>query len=151
VLDPQLLYYPKDLLYAEAHALLGDRDSARVYYDSARAFLELKIREQPEDSRMHSGLGIAYAGLGRKEGAIREGRLAVELMPVSKDAFVGPFRLEDLARIHAMVGEYDAAVEQLDSLLSIPSRFSAPLLRIDPTWDPLRDHPQFQALLDKYD
>jgi serine/threonine-protein kinase len=50
-----------------------------------------------------------------------------------------------------MVGEYDAAVEQLEYLLSIPSDISVPLLRIDPTWDPLRDHPRFQAMLAKYE
>ena len=50
-----------------------------------------------------------------------------------------------------MVGEYDAAIEQLEYLLSIPSTVSVPLLRIDPTWDRLRDHPRFQALLAKYD
>jgi serine/threonine-protein kinase len=50
-----------------------------------------------------------------------------------------------------MVGEYDAAIDQLDVLLSIPSLISVPLLRVDPTWDPLRDHPRFLALLDKYE
>jgi hypothetical protein len=39
--------------------------------------------------------------------------LAVELLPMSKEAWRGAHRLEDLARIYTMVGEYDAAIDQL--------------------------------------
>ncbi|MFC1661564.1 hypothetical protein ACFL3S_08960 [Gemmatimonadota bacterium] len=49
-----------------------------------------------------------------------------------------------------MFGEFDAAIETLDTLLSHPSEISAPLLRIDPIWDPLRDHHRFQALLERF-
>jgi hypothetical protein len=55
--------------------------------------------------------------------------------------------VEDLARIYTMVGEYDAAIDQLEALLAVPSPMSVPMLRIDPTWNPLRGHPWFQALL----
>jgi len=50
-----------------------------------------------------------------------------------------------------MVGEFDAPIDQLEYLLSIPATFSVQLLRLDPFWDPFRDHPRFQALLDKYE
>ena len=62
--------------------------------------LESKIKQQPEDARFHSSLGIVYAGLGRKEDAIREGQLAVDLLPVTKEAWKGLFRIEDLARVY---------------------------------------------------
>ncbi len=62
---------------------------------------------RPDDARYRSALGIAYAGLGRKEDAIREGELAVELLPMSKEAWRGAYRVEDLARIYATVGEYE--------------------------------------------
>ncbi|MCH7876621.1 MAG: hypothetical protein IH965_15190 [Gemmatimonadetes bacterium] len=113
--------------------------------------LESKIQQRPDDERLRSALGIAFAGLGRKEDAIREGELAVELLPMSKEAYRGAYRVEDLARIYAMVGEYDAAIDQLESLLAVPSPTTVPMLRIDPTWDPLRDNPRFQALLAKYE
>jgi len=79
-----------------------------------------------------------------------EGKRALELMPVSKDAYIGPQLHEDLSRIHSSLGELDDAVAELEYLLSIPSRVSVPLLRLDPRWDPLRDHPGFKALLEKY-
>jgi hypothetical protein len=86
------------------------------------------------------------ASLGCKEDAVREGKKAVELLPVSQDAWRGPYRVADLARIYMMVGEHDAAIDQLEYLLSIPGEISIPLLRLDPTWDPLRDNPRFQKM-----
>ena len=87
------------------------------------------------------------AGLGRKEEAIREGKRGVELLPVSKDAFWGPFVVEDMARIYTLVGEHGAAIDQLEYLLSIPAFISAPMIRLDPTWAPLRSNPRFQKLV----
>ena len=55
-----------------------------------------------------------------------------------------------LAEIYSMLGEQDAAIDHLEVLLSIPSHISVPLLKIDPQWDPLREHPRFRALVEKY-
>jgi hypothetical protein len=78
---------------------------------------------------------------------VREGQRALELMPVGKEAYRGAFRVEEMARIYAMVGERDAAVDQLEYLMSIPFDLAAPGLRLDPTWDSLRGHPRFQKLV----
>jgi hypothetical protein len=72
----------------------------------------------------------------------------VELLPVSKDAMTGPFRVEDLARIYVMVGEFDAAIDQIEFLLSVPGEISIPLLRLDPAWNPLRNHSRFKKLVE---
>ncbi len=140
-------FVPKDQLYARVYGLMNRPDLERAHYDSARALVESRVEEEPEDSRFHSALGIAFAGLGRKVDALREGKRAVELLPVSKDAYHGPFRAIDLAKIYAMVGENEAAVNELEHLLSIPSPLSVPLLRLDPIWDPLRDHQRFRRLV----
>ncbi len=140
-------FIPNPLRCALIYSYMNRKELATKYYKDARSILESKIQERPEDARFHSSLGIAYAGLGRKEDAIREGKLAVELLPMSKEAMVGPFRVADLARIYVMVGEFDAAIDQLEFLLSIPSELSISLLRLDPAWDPLRDHPRFKKLL----
>ena len=151
LLESQNIYVPTFQMHAQIHGLAGNRQRERAYYDSTRIHLEARTEERPDDERFRSALGIAYAALGRKEAAIREGELAVELIPVSKEAVRGVRRLEDLALIYATVGEYDAAIDQLEILLSVPSHTSAPMLRIDPAWDPLRDNPRFQALLAKYE
>jgi tetratricopeptide (TPR) repeat protein len=147
VIADQFRFIPRAQLYAQVYSLMQRHDLERAYYDSARTFVVRKMREQPDDPRVHSALGIAYAGLGRQQEALAEGRKAVELMPVGKDAYRGYYRAWDLARIYTMVGEYDAAVTQLQQLLSIPGNVTVAWLRIDPTWDPLRSHPRFQTLV----
>jgi len=135
------------LANAQVSAQTGQSERARTYYDSARVVLEARVRQQPEEHMLRSQLGIAYAGLGRVDEAIGEGRTGVALLPVSRDAITGPDRVLDLARIFLMAGQYEAAIDQLDYLLSIPSGMSAALLRVDPFWDPLRSNTRFQALL----
>ena len=148
VLDSQFAYIPFSLWYAQAYGLLADRQLEQDNYETARQILETKISEQPDDERFHSALGIAYAGLGLKEEAIREGLIGVELLPVEKEAWRGSVRVEDLARIYTMVGEYDEALDRIEYLLSIPGELSVNILRLDPVWDPLRDNPRFQRLLE---
>jgi serine/threonine-protein kinase len=144
-------YVPKALLAAHIYDLMRAPELARQHYDSAAAFLEARIQEAPEDSRLYGALGTAYAGLGRVEDAIRAGERGVDLLPVRKDAWHGLYRVEELARIFTMVGRHDAAIDRIEFLLSAPGTMSVARLRLDPTWDPLRDHPRFQALLERYE
>jgi TolB-like protein/predicted Ser/Thr protein kinase/Tfp pilus assembly protein PilF len=141
---------PKTLMSGIIYELESDSARARANWDSSRVILEQKVKELPEEHSVHSALGFAYAGLGRKDDAIREGKLGVELLPISKDAMAGPNRLKDLAVIYVMVGEYDAALDQIEYLLSIPCEFSVPYLRLDPRYDPLRTLPRYQKLLEKH-
>ena len=146
--DNRFYFIPNALRYALIYGFMNKNELAKKYYDEARSILESKIQERPEDAQFHSSLGFAYAGLDRKEDALREGRLGVKLLPVTKDAWTGAYRVEDLAKIYVMVGEFDAAINQLELLLSKPGRMSIPLLRLDPAWDPLRNHPRFKKLLE---
>jgi len=130
------------------YRLMNDTTLSVACYDSVRVMLEPKIEKA--GSMDHARLGVAYAGLGRKEEAMREGQLAAELLPLSEDAYVGTIRLGFLAMIYVMVGEYDLAIDQLEILLSVPSFFSVPYLRLNPVYAPLRDHPRFQILLEEY-
>ena len=132
---------------AELYGLMNRPQLMRAYHDSARIVFESKARERPSEARFHSDLGIAYAGLGRKNEAIREGQLAVELLPISKEALRGSDWVRNLAQVYVMVGDYDAAVEQLGYLLSVAAPISQHWLRLDPIWNPLREHPGFQRLV----
>ncbi len=134
-------------LYAQVYGLMGRPDLERAYYDSARTLVLAELRSQPDDPRLHSALGIAAAGLGRRQEAIQEGRQGVQLRPVSTDTYQGYPRVWDQARIDVMVGDYDAALGRLEYLLSIPGDLTPAWLRVDPTWDPLRGHPGFEKLV----
>jgi tetratricopeptide (TPR) repeat protein len=127
---------------------LSRKQGSQAYYDSARIVIEEQVRSTPNDEYLHLFLGKAYAGLSRTEDAIREGKLAVELLPVSEDAFVGPDFVAGLAEIYAIVGEYDLAIDNLEYLLSIPSWISASYIATWPEYAPLRDHPRFKALVE---
>jgi TolB-like protein/Flp pilus assembly protein TadD/predicted Ser/Thr protein kinase len=150
-MDHQFFFRPEDLFAARAFELMNSESQAREKYDSARRNLEIGIEQHPEDSRLHSSLGLAYAGLGRKSDAIREGKRGLDLMPISQDAWRGTFRLLDLAQIYTMVGEPELALDALDDLLGRPTdAISVALVEIDPTWTPLRTHPRFRNMLKKH-
>ena len=126
--------------------------SALARYDSARVHYERIIRSNSQSAYIcfyRGALGLAYAGLGRCEEAIREGKEAVRILPMSKDAFVGGDLVRFLAEIYLICGEYEAAIDQIDLALSVPSSVSAGLLRVDPIWDPIRRNPRFRRLADE--
>jgi TolB-like protein/Flp pilus assembly protein TadD/predicted Ser/Thr protein kinase len=146
-LNNQFVFYPKTLLLAYSAALRGATAQARTLYQEALQIAEKRLKESPEDERVYSSLGIAYAGLGRREEAIRAARKATELLPVEKEAWRGSYRLMNLAQVYTMVGEHEKAVDLLERLLSIPSDLSAQMLKLDPTWKALRENKRFQALV----
>ena len=151
-LEYQNFYFHKDLALAFVYRAQKELSLIKTHAESARADLEKAVQEHPQDPRYRSALGIAYAYLGMKDSAIGEGKYALELYPVSKDALQGPYYIDDMARIYTLVGEYEDAIDQLDYLMSIPAGgiVSVHSLRLEPIWDPLREHPRFQELIGKY-
>jgi TolB-like protein/Flp pilus assembly protein TadD len=125
----------------------GDVATAERAFTAARAEMEAMLREQPEYAEALCVLGMSDAALGRKEEALAEGRRAVELCPISKDAVLGAELLRNLAVIHAWTGEKDLALKQLEDALQIPSPISYGQLRLFPWWDPLREDPRFERLV----
>jgi tetratricopeptide (TPR) repeat protein len=147
------------LLSAQVYRLLDDRERSRDAFEAARVPMEDEGRRDPENYWLHAALGIVCAGLGRKEEAIREGRRATELCPVATDPLDAGVFVKNLALIYTMTGEMDAATDLIEHLFAsglgiatvenlpmFPSTFSLPLLRLDPRWRPLWDHPRFKAL-----
>jgi serine/threonine protein kinase/tetratricopeptide (TPR) repeat protein len=141
---------PKELYQAFAFEAIGQPEQALAAYETAKTLLEAEVKEHLEDPRYHSSLGVAYAALGQKEEAIREGRRAMELLPISKDAVYGLPYVHDLAHIYTLSGDYENALATLEEILSNPSSLSVPLLEVDPRWNRLRDQPGFQRLLTEF-
>src|SRR6266496_1310112 len=141
---------PKAFLEGELYRLQGDEAKARTAFEQARVDSDELLRAAPADAARHGQHGLILAALGQKQEAVAEGKRAVELLPESQDAFDGPQITAALAQIYAWTGEFDEAFRLLDHLLVVPNGLTVPMLKLDPTWDPLRKDPRFQALIDKY-
>ena len=125
----------------------GDQQAARDAFTKARTELEKIARDQPDYAEALCALGVVDSALGNKEDAIREGRRAVELMPVSKSAIEGPLLIKYLAVIYAWTGDKDRAFEQLNKAVHLPGYLSYGELRLNPIWDPLRGDPRFEKIV----
>jgi TolB-like protein/Tfp pilus assembly protein PilF len=136
------------LAVASTWHLRGEEVRTRAYADTARAAAKTLLFEVPDHPQLRVLLGLAHAFLGRKPQALREGERGVALLPVSKDGYEGAYLQHQLARIHILVGEPDKALDRLEPLLKMPYYLSLGWLRIDPTFNPLRQHPRFRRLVE---
>jgi tetratricopeptide (TPR) repeat protein len=130
---------------------LHQSDLAYAYLDSAMVIMESIVAADPDIAINQSNLGKIYAALDRKDEAIAAAQRGILLEPINTDALDGPNRMWDLATVYADLGEADLAIDQLDSLLSIPSEVSVTWLRMAPEYISLHDHPGFEKLIEKYE
>ena len=130
-----------------ARMLKHDEEQARFAFTKARAEQEKIVQSQPHYAIPLCILGLIDAGLGRKEEALREGRRAVELLPVERDSVNGAHMIEYFAMIAAWVAEKDLACEQLAIATRLPGSLSYGQLKLLPYWDPLRGDPRFEKIV----
>ena len=146
-LGPTTLRYSPRFLTGLIARMTKDDAKARAAFTAARAEQENLLRADPDDAGALSVLGLIDAALGRKEEALREGRRAVELLPVEKDAINGTRMIASLANIAAWVGDKELACEQLAIAIRPPSELSYGQLKLLPWWDPLRGDPCFEKIV----
>ncbi len=139
--------FPNTWCEGLAARMRGDQPAAHAAFTNARKELEKMVHDQPDYAEGLCALGVIDAALGNKEDAIREGRRAVELMPVSKNAIEGPLLIKYLALIYAWTGEKDRALKRLEQAAKLPSYLSYGQLRLHPIWEPLRGDPRFDKVL----
>jgi TolB-like protein/DNA-binding winged helix-turn-helix (wHTH) protein/Tfp pilus assembly protein PilF len=146
-LGPTTLRYSPRFLAGLIARITKDDAKARAAFTAARAEQEKLVRADPDDAGALSVLGLIDAALGRKEEALREGRHAVELLPVKKDSINGTRMIASLANIAAWVGDKELACEQLAIAIRPPSELSYGQLKLLPWWDPLRGDPCFEKIV----
>jgi serine/threonine-protein kinase len=139
--------FPKSWCEGLIARLRGDEAAARTAFTQAREEVMQMTSAQPNFAEGLSVLGLIEAALGEKEQAIADGKRAVELLPTTKDAIVGPLVLRDLAAIYSWTGENDAALRELQAIVSRPSYLSYGMLMHHPFWAPLRNDPNFQKIV----
>jgi tetratricopeptide (TPR) repeat protein len=125
----------------------GDAGRARAAFTSARSDVEKIVEKQPDFPAALSLLGIIDAGLGRTEDAVREGRRACELMPISKDAVDGAVFAINLAQVYAWTDQKDLAIENIAAVERVPNWLSYGFLKLHPYWDSLRGDPRFEKIV----
>jgi tetratricopeptide (TPR) repeat protein len=144
------VYFPGPFAEGVIARMTNDEHKAQLAFTAARAEQEKTIQAQPDYGPPWCVLGVIDAALGRKEEALREGRRALELLPVKKDPLNGMLMIKYLAVIAAWVGEKDLACEQLAAAVRYPNSgldFSYGDLKLMPWWDPLRGDPRFEKIV----
>jgi TolB-like protein/Tfp pilus assembly protein PilF len=141
------LNFPRSWCEGVAARTKGDVATAQAAFLAAHAELERTVSEQPGYAPALCVLGLIDAALGHKEEAIREGRRAIELLPITKDSIDGAELMKYMGVIYAWCGEKDRAIEQIAATLKIPSTLSYGNLKLHPNWDPLRGDPRFEKIV----
>ncbi len=138
---------PREYCVGRTAWLFGNQELARTALTDARAIFERTTREQPDYPQAWSYLGLTDAMLGRRSEAIQEGKRACEILPYTRDSWVGPTFDNYLAMIYAACGEKDAALKQLDRSAKLPVGITYGELKCNPEWDPLRGDLRFEKLV----
>jgi TolB-like protein/Tfp pilus assembly protein PilF len=129
---------------------MHDEARARKAFAAARVEQEQLVQQQKDYGPPVCVLGLIDAALGNKEAALQEGRRAMELLPVEKDALDGQAVMAYFAVIAAWVGEKDLALQQLAAAAptygaAIATSYG--MLKLFPFWDPLRGDPRFEKIV----
>jgi serine/threonine-protein kinase len=148
-LQPGAIHFTRPFVEGIIARMTNDENKAQLAFTAARVEQEKNVQTQADYGPAWCELGVIDAALGRKEEALREGRRAVELLPVEKDSINGPLMIQYFAMIAAWVGEKDLACEQLATAVRYPCGLDLTYgqLKLMPFWDPLRGDPRFEKIV----
>jgi hypothetical protein len=142
----ETLIYSRRFVEGLIARMTQDDAKARAIFTIARPEQEKLVRDHPDDAGALCVLGLIDAALAQRQEALSEGRRAVELLPIEKDATNGKRMIMSLARIAAWIGDKDLACQQLGIVIQLPSELSYGELKLQPWWDPLRGDPCFEKI-----
>jgi serine/threonine-protein kinase len=146
-LGNELIKYSRHFIEGLIARMAKDDVKAHAAFDAARAEQEKLVGAHPDDAGALCVLGLIDAALGRKEEALREGRRAVELLPIEKDPRQGPRVLVCFAMIAGWAGDNNLACDQLGNARRYSTFPPYGQLKLLPFWDPLRGDPCFEKIV----
>jgi len=135
------------LTFCQLYLLRGDTANMRKYADIAFREFSKHLAGIPDDAQLHGNVAVSLAYLGKKAEALQAARRAVQMLPITQDAFYGPYVQEQLVRVLVLTGEHEKAVDEIGKLLKMPDYINEGWLSIDPNFDSLRANPRFAKLI----
>ena len=146
-LNDDVVQFSRPFIEGVVARMVNDENKAHAAFTAARAEQEKTVQAQPDYAPPLCVLGLIDAALGQKEEALRDGKRAVELLSVEKDAINGPRMIAYLAMVAAWAGDKDLACEQLATAIRPPTPITYGQLKLHPFWDPLRGDPRFEKIV----
>ena len=147
---PANFRFPAAVAKGQVDESMGQTARARAHFSEALESLLPTTSQRPDDYQTHAGIGLAAAGLGRADLAVRHGRRAVEILPLSVDAVAAPVLVYVLATIHARLGQHAEAFATLDRMFDAPGFYSERWVERDPWFASLRADPAFPAHFERW-
>jgi serine/threonine protein kinase len=147
--------YPDAWFEGIAARIRGDNGAAVKAFAKARPEMEKYVVAAPTQGLQLSVLAMIDAGLGHKDKAVEEGKRACDLTPFKQNNFDATTVRCNLAVVYAWTEQNDLAIDELSKLLNRPamgSGIAQPTygdFRLNPLWDPLRNDPRFEALVQR--
>jgi tetratricopeptide (TPR) repeat protein len=138
---------PREWCVGRTARIFGNTELAQTSLTAARAIFERMTSDQSDYAQAWAYLGLTDSMLGRRDDAIREGNRACELLPYSRDSWIGATWINNLAMIYAWVGDKESALKQLEISVNIPTGITYGELKRNPDWDPLRGDPRFDKIV----
>ncbi len=145
--------YPKAWFEALAARMRGDQAGARTAFLAARAEVEKVVQANAGDGRMLGLLAMIDAGLGNREAALREAGRACEQWSPESMSTGAPVVAMNLAVVYAWTEQPELACRVIGERIGQPAGMNLPAqptygdLKLNPVWDPIRDRPEFIALI----
>lgn len=140
---------PRSFFAGKIARARADSPGATAAFTTARDEVRAKLHDDPDNGLLHGILCVIEAGIGAREESLKEGKRAVELRPIEKDAMDGPVILTRVAMAYAWLGDKNAAIDWLSRAASVPSGPDYGQLKFDPAWAALREDPRYAELVVK--
>jgi tetratricopeptide (TPR) repeat protein len=138
---------PREFCVGRTAWLFGNKELAQTSLTAARSIFERTTREQPDYPQAWAYLALTDAMLGQCIEAIQEGKRASEILPYTKDSWVGPTFITYLAATYSLCGEKESALQQLKTAAELPVGITYGELKQSPDWDSLRGDPRFEKIV----
>ena len=130
---------------------LGNSELAQSYFNSLLQESEKNIQFSMDGWILHIWKAVAYSYLKMEKEALRELELSKNLLSQNPDPVLQMHLNDGSIEIYILLGDFNRAIKLIDKQLSTPSSITVGCIKIEPLYDPLRDHPRFQELIKKYE